>query len=117
MTEAQIFLPEAFLDALTGHLMALHVFFPEFYGSLGNGVSRGLDLARARAALHAVKREGSVDRARFAVRVGVVQMIVSVTSVEQYGLLDQTLSADLRHEIDVFLGASGANTDVMESSC
>ena len=79
MTEAQILLPEAFLDALIGHLVALHVFFPELDGSLGYGVSRGLDLARARAALHAVKREGGIDRAGLAVRIRVIQMIVSVS--------------------------------------
>jgi tryptophan synthase beta subunit len=40
-------------------------------------------------------------------------MIVSETSVEQHGLLDQTLPADLGHKIDVFLGAGGAHGDVM----
>jgi hypothetical protein len=43
-------------------------------------------------------------------------MIVSEAAVEQHGLLDQTLSADLRHKIDIFLGATGANSDVMQSS-
>jgi len=38
---------------------------------------------------------------------------VSEAAVEQNGLLDQTLSADLRHKIDVFLGAPGAYSDVM----
>jgi hypothetical protein len=40
-------------------------------------------------------------------------MIVGEASVEKDGLLDQTLSADLRHKIDVFLGAGGAHSDVM----
>ena len=113
MIEAQILLPEAFLDALIGHLVALHVFLPELDGSLGHAVGRGLDLARARAALHAVKREGRVNRAGLAVRIRIIQMIVGEAAVEQHGLLDQTLSADLRHKIDVFLGARGANSDVM----
>ncbi len=38
---------------------------------------------------------------------------MSEAAVEQHGLLDQTLSTDLRHKIDVFLGATGANSDVM----
>src|SRR5580704_11546457 len=113
MIEAQILLPETFLDALIRHLVAFYMFFPELDGALGHTVRRGLDLPGSRAALHAVKREGGVDRARFAVRVRVVQMIMSEASVEQDSLLDQTLSADLRHKIDVFLGAGGANSDVM----
>src|ERR1700730_7556284 len=113
MTKAQVLLSEAFLHALIRHLVALHVFFPELNGALGHTVRRGLDLPGPGAALHAVKREGGVDRSRFAVRVRVVQMIVSEASVEQDSLLDQTLSADLRHKIDVFLGAGGAHSDVM----
>jgi hypothetical protein len=41
---------------------------------------------------------------------------MSESPVEQHSLFDQTLSADLRHKIDVFLGATGANSDVMQSS-
>ena len=111
--EAEIFRPEAFLDAFVGHFVPLHVFFPEFDGSLGHGVRRRLDLARTRTAFHAVEREGGVNRARFAVRVGIVEVIVSVSTVEKDSLLDQALSADLRHKIDIFLGAAGANSDVM----
>jgi hypothetical protein len=40
-------------------------------------------------------------------------MVVGESPVEKDGLLDQTLAADLRHEIDIFLGAGGANSDVM----
>jgi hypothetical protein len=40
-------------------------------------------------------------------------VIVSVSTVEKDSLLDQALSADLRHKIDIFLGAAGANSDVM----
>ena len=65
------------------------------------------------AAFHAIKREGRIDRTGLAVRIRIIQVIVSEAAVEQHGLLDQTLSADLRHKIDVFLGATGAHSDVM----
>ena len=109
MIEAQILRSEAFLYALIGNIVPLDMFLPEFDGAFGDAVGRGLNLAGAGAALHAVEREGGINRAGLAVRVCIIQMIVSKAAVEKDGLLDQTLPADLRHKIDVFLGATGSS--------
>ncbi len=113
MAETQILRSETFLHTLIGHVVTFDVLFPEFDRSLRHGVSRGLDLTRSWPALHAVIRKRRVDRARLAIRIGVIEMIVRVSSVKKNRLLDKALPADLRHEVDVFLGAPCAHSDVM----
>src|SRR5580704_13187033 len=108
-------LSEPLLDAAVLHLVVRQVLVPELGGPLLHGISSGLDLARPWAARHALIREGGVHRARFRVGIGVIQVVMGVSSVKKNGLFDQPLPKDLRQEIYVFLGSRCTNSDVVEA--
>ena len=42
-------------------------------------------------------------------------MVVGITAIKQNGLFDEPLAGYLREKIDVFLGAGGAHSDVMNT--
>src|SRR5579871_189163 len=96
MAEAEEGLAETLLLATMRDFVAIQMLNPELDGSLRNRVSGGFDLAGTWTAWNALIREGGVHRAGLAVRVGIIQVIVSIAAVKEDGLLDQPLAEHLR---------------------
>src|SRR5215472_11566516 len=115
MFETDKGLAKSLLSAAMLNVVPLKMIEPELGRALGDRISSGLNLARAGTALHALIRKGRIDRARFRVGVGIIQMVMGVSAVKEYRLLDESLTGHRRLKIDVFLGAAGANGDVMDS--
>ena len=113
MPEANVVLAEPLLNPTVLDLVTIQMVHPERRRALRGRECRRRDLARSDAAGDAPVRKRRQHRANLGVRVGVVQMIVSVAAVEQDRLLDQALAEDFRDEVDVLLRAAGAQRDVM----
>src|SRR5579862_8047969 len=108
-------LSEAFVDSAMHHPVFIEVVDPESEGSLRHRVDRRLNLAGARTALNAPIGEGGHHRTRLGFAVGVIQVIVGVAAIEEYGLFNQALADDSGKEVDILLGAACAGCDVVES--
>ena len=115
MTKANVLASEAFLDGVVFHRMPCQVLGPKTKRPFRYGVGGGGDLSGPLAAPDPLIGEGGHDRAGVGVRVGVVQMIVGVSAVEENGLFEQPLTNHPRDEIKVFLRTAGAQRDVMDS--
>ena len=109
-------LAETLLDAAVVDGVPLQVVSPERERVLRHDVGRRLDLPRPDASRHPLVREGGHHRSDFRVRVRVIQVVMRVAAVEQHGLLDQPVTDDLRHEVEIFLGAADAYRDVVNAS-
>ncbi len=115
MAEADKLLPETFLNSVVRRLVPVEVFLPEADGAFGNGVCRRRDLSRAYAAGDTLIGERGHHRARLSIRVRIVEMVVSIAAIEQHCLLDHALAQYFCAKVNIFLGRSGAQSDVMES--
>ena len=115
MLEPDERLPEPLEDPAVFNLLAVEMFLPELDRAFWRRVGGGGNLAGALPARHSLVRKRGQDRADLGVRVGVVQMIVSVPAVKQHRLLNQPLTQNLRAEVDIFLGAGCTQSDVMKA--
>src|ERR1700730_6520187 len=115
MFEADKSLAKTLLGAAVLDVVPLEMIQPELRGPLRDGISSGPNLARAGTSLHALIRERCVDGARFRIGVGVIQMVMGIAPVKKNRLLDKALTRYGSLKINVFLGAAGADGDVMDS--
>ena len=115
MLEANEGVPKALLLAAVRHFVPVEMLDPERDGTLRHGVGGSLNLPGTFAARNALVRKRRHHRAGLGIRVCVVQVIVRVAAVKQDGLFDQALSDNLREKVNVFLGATGTNCDVVHA--
>src|SRR4029077_16557991 len=91
MFEADKSLAESLLGAAVPYIVPLEMINPELSRPFRDRISCRLNLARARAALHALIRESCVHGAWLGIRVGVIKMIVCIAAVKKHGLLNEPL--------------------------
>src|SRR5437762_14229502 len=114
MLEPDERLPETLENPAVFDLVAVEMFLPEFARAFRRSVRRGGNLPGTLAARYPFVRKRGRDGADLGVGVGVVEMIVGVAAVKQHRLFDEPLTKNLGAEIDIFLGAGGAQSDVMQ---
>jgi hypothetical protein len=103
------------LDAAVLYFVAVQVIDPKFQRGLGDGIRRGLNLTGTGAALHASIGKGGVNGTRVAIRVRIIQMVVSVSTIKEDRLLDHPLAEHLCLEVDVLLSTARTYRDVVYS--
>src|ERR1700744_2968180 len=88
MVEPDELLSEPLLNAGMLHFVVRQVLVPEFGGALLHRIGGGLDLARSWTARHTLVGERGVNRSRLRVGIGVIQVVVGVTSIKKDGLFN-----------------------------
>src|SRR6185437_1765474 len=115
MIKADKFLSEPLLNTAVLHFVAVQVFQPEFQRAFRNSVCGSLNLTGTLTAFHASIREGGVHRARLGIRIGIIEMIVGITAIEENSLLNHALAKNLCLEVDIFLRSAYTHRHVVET--